>query len=308
MSTVFDDASITDLETQYCRVLAGSGSDADKRNAWKILEQKMAVVPKGDVLVEINDADVFSSQIDSVTEDLLFEVDSFYIDRYAVTNEEYAKFVADGGYEQMAYWPEDIFPQVVQIVDSTGIPGPRFWQNGTYPKEKANHPVVGVCWYEANAYALWAGKTLPSCMQWQRAGDWPGDGNGSKYPWGNAFDPERANLWSDKTNGTVPVDSYVEGATPNGVYQLIGNVWEWVATLFECNDGLEGTRVAVEQPMAEIRGGAFDTYFSSQATCQFRTGQPLMMRAQNIGFRCCTAIEELALPSDPYAFLEDEEQ
>ena len=154
---------------------------------------------------------------------------------------------------------------------------------------------------------LWAGKALPSCMQWQRAGDWPGDTNGSKYPWGNGFDPTRVNLWNDKSNGTVPVADFVEGTTPNGVYQLIGNVWEWVATLFECTDGPEGTRVVFEQPMAEIRGGAFDTYFSSQATCRFRTGQPLMLRSKNIGFRCCAAIESLGLPSDPYAFLEEDE-
>lgn len=305
MSTVSDQTSVSDIATQYCQVLSHDGNETGKQKAWKLLEQKMAVVPKGEVFIAGNDADLYSSEEDSYVEDLLFEVESFYIDRYAVSNEEYSQFVADGGYENIAFWPEDIFSQVLQFVDSTGMPGPRHWKNGKWPKDKANHPVVGVCWYEANAFALWSGKSLPSCMQWQRAGDWPGDGSGSKYPWGNSFDPTRINLWNDKTNGTVPVDHHIEGTTPNGVYQLIGNVWEWVATLFECNDGPDGTRVVFEQPMAEIRGGAFDTYFSSQATCQFRTGQPLMLRAENIGFRCCAAIESLGLPSDPYAFLED---
>ena len=305
MSTVSDLTSVPDVATQYCRILSSDCGEAEKNKAWKILEQKMAVVPKGEVIIAGNDAELYSPQEESLAEDFLFEVESFYIDRYAVSNEDYVKFISEGGYDNVTFWPEDVFSQVLQFVDSTGMPGPRHWKDGDYLKDTAKHPVVGVCWYEANAYALWSGKLLPSCMQWQRAGDWPGDAGGSKYPWGNSFDPTRVNLWSDRANGTVPVDHYVEGTTPNGVYQLIGNVWEWVATLFECNDGTDGTRVVFEQPMAEIRGGAFDTYFSSQATCQFRTGQPLMLRAENIGFRCCAAIESLGLPSDPYAFLED---
>ena len=306
MSTLFDSASITDISTQYCRVLSKNGDTSKQSQAWKILEQKMAVVPKGEVYIASNDAELFAEHSETYIEDLVFEVDSFYIDRYAVTNEEFARFVNDGGYEQVAYWPEDVFSQVLRFVDSSGAPGPRYWKNGQPAKDKLNHPVVGICWYEANAYALWAGKTLPSCMQWQRAGDWPGDAGGAKYPWGNSFDPTHANLWSDKTNGTVPVDSFVEGTTPNGVYQLIGNVWEWVATLFECGNSEDGTQIVFEHPMAEIRGGAFDTYFPGHATCQFRTGQPLLLRAMNIGFRCCAAIESLDLPNDPYAFLEDE--
>lgn len=307
MSTV-SDFSIADVTAQYCRTLSCDAVKNDKPQAWKELEQRMAVVPEGEVLVVGNNAGLFSSESENIPEDMLFKVEAFYIDRFAVTNEDYAKFVSDGGYDRLEFWPEDIFSQVLQFVDASGVSGPRFWENGRFPKGKANHPVVGVCWYEANAYALWAGKTLPSCMQWQRAGEWPGDSQGVTYPWGNAFDPTRVNLWSDKSNGTAPVDSFVEGCTPNGVYQLIGNVWEWVGTLFECSDDPDGTRVVFDRPFAELRGGAFDTYFPTQATCQFRTGQPLMLRAQNVGFRCCVAIEDLALPSDPYAFLEDEVQ
>ena len=63
---------------------------------------------------------------------------------------------------------------------------------------------------------------------------------------------------------------YDDGSTPNGIYQLSGNVWEWVATLFECPES-DGAQVFMEQPMAEIRGGAFDTYFSSQANLCSKT-------------------------------------
>ena len=65
---------------------------------------------------------------------------------------------------------------------------------------------------------------------------------------------------------------------------MIGNTWEWVATQFELGDG---EAEFVDQILAEIRGGAFDTYFESQTTSQFRTGQPLLHRGKNIGFRCC---------------------
>jgi iron(II)-dependent oxidoreductase len=129
-----------------------------------------------------------------------------------------------------------------------------------------------------------------------------------KYPWGNSFDPKRANIWSSGKWDTVPVDAFFEGSTLNGIYQLVGNVWEWVGTLFECPDGANGTRIFMEQPLAEIRGGAFDTYFASQATCQFRTGLPLLSRNRNVGFRCCTSVDSLKLPSDPYAFLEETTQ
>ncbi len=102
---------------------------------------------------------------------------------------------------------------------------------------------------------------------------------------------------------TVPVDDFDQGCTPNGIYQLIGNVWEWVATQYECDAGSSDVQITLDRPMAEIRGAAFDTYFETQATCQFRSGQPFLYRGRNLGFRCCVPAGQLTPPPDPSAFL-----
>jgi len=170
--------------------------------------------------------------------------------------------------------------------------------------------VTGVCWYEANAYAHWVGKRLPTPAEWQWAAIWAGgrgqSGAQRKYPWGDSFDPSRCNTWNSHAGGPVAVDEYYSGCTPNGVYQMIGNVWEWTGQLFECDDSAKGDRVLTEAPLAEIRGGAFDTYFASQTNAQFRTGQKLLYRGANQGFRCCVSGDQLVSSSDPYSFLDDE--
>ena len=124
-----------------------------------------------------------------------------------------------------------------------------------------------------------------------------GDVTNQRYPWGNAFDPRKANTWDSGIGDTVAVAALTAGSTPNGVRQLIGNVWEWVDAQFHPN-AETGVSVTLDQTMAEIRGGAFDTYFHSQATCQFRTGQPLLFRGPNVGFRCCVSGNTLTSPED----------
>ena len=115
-----------------------------------------------------------------------------------------------------------------------GIPGPRHWRHGRYPRGEEQHPVVGVSWYEAAAYARWVGKRLPTDAEWVKAGSWPVAAGGDsllarRYPWGDAMDRRRANLWGSGPGRTVDVDEFAEGASVGGVEQLIGNVWEWTA-------------------------------------------------------------------------------
>ncbi len=264
--------------------------------SWVALEKDMALVPDRPAVPEG----------ESDPEGTAVELTAFHLDRHAVTNAQYAKFIADGGYSQTDYWPQEIWPNLLQFVDSTGYSGPRFWRDGKCPKGKASHPVVGICWFEARAFALWCGKRLPTSLEWQHAASWwtgrDGRGRNIRYPWGNTFVPAKANTWAAGPGETVPVDRHADGCTPNGVYQLIGNVWEWVATQYQYDTGKSGLRVTFEQPLAEIRGGAFDTYFETQATCQFRTGQPFLYRADNLGFRCCLPADQLREPPSPAAF------
>jgi iron(II)-dependent oxidoreductase len=268
-----------------------------------MLQDAMALVPDGEVVLgqiddaledgKLDDDEILSHQ------GRVVQVDRFFLDRYPVTNEDYYEFVAAGGYQQSAMWDPVILPAVLDFVDQTGQPGPRFWTDGRYHPGKADHPVVGVSWYEAQAYARWVGKRLPTDAEWVKAGSWPVKVAAStrlqrRYPWGDTMDSTKANLWSSQRKGTVSVGEYAEGVSVGGVYQLIGNVWEWTRGNFVPRDR-EGEVLVQEVSMKSIRGGAFDTYFENQATCQFQSGEFAIARKRNIGFRCAVGICDLVL-------------
>ncbi len=303
-------------DRRYSRVLSSQGDvpfdDVSIRCAWKALSHEMAIVPGGEVRL-MSDTAVdqgYGYELASYAGEMV-AVESIYLDRDCITNADYARFVDAGGYGDVNLWPEETLPNVLQFVDRSGRPGPCFWSDGKPPEDQLDHPVTGICWYEANAFATWAGKRLPTTEEWQRAGTWPkghsGDTAEQRYPWGNSFDPAKANVWASNLGGTVPVSQINSGNTPNGVRQLVGNVWEWVDAQFYPG-ACEGASIVLDQTMAEIRGGAFDTYFPSQATCQFRTGQPLLFRGANVGFRCCVSANSLPNPPENQPANNDEPQ
>jgi iron(II)-dependent oxidoreductase len=296
----------------YCNVLSRTDerlSEGELTRAWATLRKQMALVPEGEAWLAATDPGSLSDP-SSMGRYAPVWVESVYVDRLCVTNRNFAQFVSSGGYTREDLWPPEILASVLQFVDTTGCPGPRSWVDGRPSKKLLDHPVTGICWYEANAYAHWRGKRLLSPAEWQWAAVWAGGSAGGavprRYPWGDSFDPTRCNTWNSGLGTTVPVDEYYSGCTPNGVYQLIGNVWEWTSALFECDDAPNGDRVLTECPLGEVRGAAFNTYFSSQATAQFRTGKSLMFRGDNVGFRCCVSSDRLTSPSDPYSFLDNE--
>jgi iron(II)-dependent oxidoreductase len=112
-----------------------------------------------------------------------------------------------------------------------------------------------------------------------------------RFPWGDAMDKQRCNIWSSRKGTTMPVASYPNGAAPNHVLQLVGNVWEWTENEYAVTDD-RGRPIVGEMPMHVIRGAAFDTYFELQATGQFRTGQLALARSHNTGFRCAMDLAE----------------
>lgn len=294
---------------RYCLTLsAQSDTAADEHElalAWQSLETDMALVPAGDVELIVPVATGHDGDPLAAAPTRQVNVRSVYLDRCAVSNADFALFVAAGGYRDPGHWPAQLLPQVLQFTDRTGRPGPRYWSDGEPPADKLDHPVVGISWYEAYAYAAWTGKRLPTSAEWQRAACWSdGDGTDRRYPWGNSFVPNRANTWLGGPGHTQAVNSYYDGCTPNGIYQLVGNVWEWTATAFECQSDSPNSEVLFDQPMAEVRGGAFDTYFETQATCQFRSGQPMLRRAVNLGFRCCVSTDSLRKLDQPSAYFD----
>jgi iron(II)-dependent oxidoreductase len=267
--------------------IAASLSADELARAEEALDNAMAVVPEGSVEMH---ARCHEAGENAARTERLVPVEGFFLDRFAVTNEQYQRFVDDGGYEQMSLWDEAIWSAVLGFVDRTGQPGPRFWENGSFPAGKDQHPVVGVSWYEASAFSRWAGKRLPTDAEWVKAGVWPVIANGARpvqrrFPWGEAMDNERANLWSSHRFTTVPVHELPGGQSVNGVQQLVGNVWQWTSTPFGIFEPPNRT-IETETPLKSIRGGAFDTYFETQAACQFQSGESPLARKHNIGFRC----------------------
>jgi gamma-glutamyl hercynylcysteine S-oxide synthase len=274
------------------RQVSANLSPAQFASALKVLGERMALVPDGDV------------ELDEGGSSRIIAIERFFLDRYPVTNRQYYEFVAAGGYEQAALWDEAILPGVLEFIDRDGNPGPKFWKNGIFPAGLEKHPVVGVCWFEAAAYARWAGKRLPSDAEWVKAGAWPVRISSSsqvqrRYPWGDAMDRNRANLWGSGPGRTVPVDQYPGGASAGGICQLIGNVWQWTASPYRGAslpaDQLPVAGLTLSSPLRSIRGGAFDTYFDRQASCQFQSGENPQNRRNNIGFRCAIGVRDLTL-------------
>jgi len=268
--------------------------------ALRALEDEMALVPDGEVLLHrvCHGLGESSGEDDSAGVPCrVVHVDRFFCDRHPITNEQFFDFVIAGGYQDPSLWDPLILPALLTFVDETGSPGPRYWREGRYDLEKRLHPVVGVSWYEAAAYARWAGKRLPTDAEWVKSGSWPINLSGQgliqrRFPWGDVMDRTRVNLWGSRGNATVSVDECAEGASVGGIYQLIGNVWEWTANDFPPADN-SGPPLVVETPMRSIRGGAFDTYFDNQASCAFQSGDAAIARKHNIGFRCVLSVSEL---------------
>jgi iron(II)-dependent oxidoreductase len=253
----------------------------------------MALVPEGIVDVEGWHGDETADDLNS----RLVRVEAIYLDRYAVSNQDYEQFVAAGGYEDMALWDEEIWPGVLDFVDRTEEPGPRFWAQGRCPAGKERHPVVGVSWYEAAAFARWVGKRLPSDPEWVKAATWPipaGEARPTqrKFPWGDSPDCSLANLWASGIGDTAPVDSYPGGASVGQALQLVGNVWEWTGNNF-ISWNSSASRLELPKALKSIRGGAFDTYFTNHAACQFQSGENPLARKHNVGFRCAVSARDL---------------
>jgi hypothetical protein len=183
---------------------------------------------------------------------LPFNVPSFMIAKYPITNAQYAPFMAAGGYTNKAYWTEAGWAQRLKGGDfdvnwkwvETGKAwtAPTFWNDAKWNGDE--QPVVGVSWYEAIAFSHWLNSTLkpennllvtvPTEQQWQRAAQ---SDDKRLYPWGNDFDPKRCNIADSNIGKTTPVRQYQgKGDSPYGVLDMAGNVWEWCLTQWDSGE------------------------------------------------------------------------
>jgi hypothetical protein len=211
------------------------------------------------------------------------EVPQFLVDRFEVTNRQFKAFVEAGGYTNPRYWQQPILEggrvipfkeAVAWFNDRTGRHGPASWEAGTFPDGTQDHPVTGVSWYEAAAYAVYAGKSLPTAFQWSRIADTalteflvPYSNFDSKSPW--------------------PVGSR-PGISTYGVYDIAGNAREWMA------NASTGTAERF------ILGGGWN-----DPTYAFNDGysQPALDRGPSNGFRCVREIAGASAPADQHQAL-----
>jgi iron(II)-dependent oxidoreductase len=171
-------------------------------------------------------------------------VPAFEIDRYEVTNRQYLEFIAAGGYETRAFWGDEDW----NWKTAHAVSHPVFWTKAgdgwLYRTMFEELPLpldwpVYVSHAEAMAYARWAGKSLPTEEQWQRAAYGTSDGGERLYPWGSeAPDSTRGNFDFSHWNPT-PVNALPEGRSAFGVHDMLGNGWEWTSTVFAPFPGFE---------------------------------------------------------------------
>jgi formylglycine-generating enzyme required for sulfatase activity len=159
--------------------------------------------------------------------------------------------------------------------DATGARTPRHWKYRRVPEGKDDHPVVNVTALEAEAYAAWAGKRMPSIEEWRAAAQ---GADARRYPWGDGFDSARLNSRDHGVGGTLPAGRLTAGASPFGVLDLAGNVAEWTSSLGE---GHAGRRV--------IAGGHFDSP-AEACTTIFLMTQPQDHPDMGLGFRCARSL------------------
>lgn len=184
------------------------------------------------------------------------ELNPFYLDQYEVTNAEYQRFV-----------------------DSTGYDPPPHWIGGRFPPGSGHLPVTFVSQPDAQAYAAWVDKRLPTSAEWERAARGL---DGRLFPWGNTFDAKKSNLQGaeDGYTALAPVGSLPTDKSPHGVFDLAGNVSEW------CQDNVPN-----KDPLVIVRGGHWQAP-ADIARCTYKQTVPKTERRATLGFRCAMDVQK----------------
>jgi gamma-glutamyl hercynylcysteine S-oxide synthase len=231
------------------------------------------------------------------------DLPAYWIDRLPVGNAAYAAFIEDGGYHDPRWWT----PEGWRWRQESGVFAPLFWEKdgGTWWRSRfgrtepvpMDEPVQHVCWYEADAYARWAGKRLPTEAEWEKACGWDAaEGRARKYPWGDQDPhPGLANL-GHRAARPAPLGAYPAGASPYGAEQMVGDVWEWTGTCFEGYPGFrafpyrEYSEVFFGRDYRVLRGGSWAADPAAVRTT-FRNWDYPIRRQIFTGFRCARDAE-----------------
>ncbi|GAA4685111.1 ergothioneine biosynthesis protein EgtB [Streptomyces chumphonensis] len=245
------------------------------------------------------------------------DVPAFWLDTTPVTAGAYAVFIDDGGYDEPRWWHPDGWAHVRR----TGLRAPLFWRReadgwtrrrfGRVEPVPLDSPVLHVSWYEADAYARWAGRRLPTEAEWEKAARHdPATGRSRRHPWGETDPgPEHANL-GQRHLEPAPAGAYPLGEAPCGARQLLGDVWEWTASDFAPYPGFEaypyreysevffptgsaGAGAGGSPDYKVLRGGSFGTAHVACRTT-FRNWDHPVRRQIFAGFRTARAADTTA--------------
>ncbi|CUS37218.1 conserved exported hypothetical protein [Candidatus Nitrospira nitrosa] len=201
-------------------------------------------------------------------------LDTFLIDQFEVTNGRYLEFIKSTGH---------------RVPQNPTNPTRNLWQGGTITESLAERPVINVDWFDADAYCKWAGKRLPSEAEWEKAAKGTSD---RRFPWGNVEPTAKHLNYNQKWIGEktlMPVGSYEAGKSPYGVYDIVGNVWEWVNDWYDARyyekspsknplGPQEGTKKV-------IRGAGWQNE-TPTVRIFTRVDSDPTMRNESTGFRC----------------------
>ena len=226
------------------------------------------------------------------------ELPAFWIDAAPVTNRAYAAFVAGGGYDKRAWWSAEGW----EHRQEADLEHPRFWRRegeGSWSRVRFGHveplppdePVLHVCFHEAEAFARFAGKRLPTESEWEKVASWDAAAwRKRRFPWGDDEPGGSANL-GGRHLGPAAAGAYPAGSSPGGCHQLVGDVWEWTASEFRAYPGFapfpyrEYSEVFFDSGYRVLRGGSFATH-PSVARATFRNWDFPIRSQIFAGFRC----------------------
>lgn len=221
----------------------------------------MVLVPAGQFIMGTDDTQEGGHTPGDSTPQHTRTLPAFYIDKTEVTNAQYKAYC-----------------------DATGYPPPAHWNKGSYRTEEAQHPVTHINWYEAQAFARWAGKRLPSEAEWEKAARGT---DGRRYPWGNNWEAARV---ASSGNRPLAVASKPDGASPFGALDMSGNVFEWTTDWYDAYPGSKAKNTGYGQVYKVIRGGGFDAHTGDTRTMH-RAVLPPRVRNEWAGFRCAQDVE-----------------
>jgi len=208
----------------------------------------------------------------------MVEVDTFWIDMYEVTNEKYLEFVLATNHR----------PALDDTCETDPCREGNLWKGASFPDSIRNQPVTQVSWYDADAYCRWRGKRLPSEAEWEKAARGP---RGRMYPWGEES-PEGRATFQKKWQGVdtmTDVGHFPGGVSLYSVYDMAGNVWEWVDDWYHKNYYAKGTKINPRGPTTGefkvVRGGSW-VNFGDSLRSAFRRWSLPDVRFNDTGFRC----------------------